>query len=212
MCRGAAPLSSLWAARPVELDGIGMGHAAAGLLLGLVGLRVVPMVMLGLAWEGLQYVARWCAPASLLGPLADYLRPWGGYFFLMMLGWSVGRLVHWALRRRREAALLAEDPLPTDSSALWPRRPEAVADSAYDSGYGASDLDDELTRNFFGGAAHLDLDDHEADELRAALAHRLAQLRNVQGPDVWDHIGVLENLLARLPPRRARSSSLLVAS
>jgi hypothetical protein len=206
ICRGAAPLESLWQSRPVVLDGVGLGHATAGVLLGLTGLRVVPMVMLAVSWQLIEYAVRSCGPASFLGGLAEVMRPWGGYLLLMMIGWSVGRLGHWLVRRRREAALFGEDELPSNSSAIWPRRPEPVDESAY--------FDDELTRNFFAGSAQLELDDRETDELRAALSHRLAQLRSSQAPDAWEHIGTLETLLARLPARRARagSSSVLVAS
>jgi hypothetical protein len=205
ICRGGGPLESLWQSRPVVLDGVGIGHAMVGVVLGLTGLRVVPMVMLAVGWQLVEYGARSCAPAGFLGPLAELMRPWGGYLLLMMIGWSVGRLGHWLVRRRREAALLGGDDLPSNSSAMWPRRPEPVDDSAY--------FDDELTRNFFAGSAQLELDDRETDELRAAVSHRLAQLRSSQSPDAWEHIGVLENVLARLPARRARAgSSVLVAS
>jgi hypothetical protein len=198
MCRGAGPLTSLWGTRAVVLDGVGIGHATAGVVLGLLGVRAVPMALVVVGWEALEYGLTACAPVSFLQPLSTYLRPSGGALFLLVAGWLAGRLGHWLVRRQREADIYAMDELPSNSSAIWPRRPEPVADAVYED-------------QFWGGSAQLHLDDHETDELRAALSYRLAELRRAGDSEQWERIGVLESLLARLPARRARAEALIAS-
>jgi hypothetical protein len=212
--------SSLSAMRHVTLDGVSIAQAVAGVLFGIFGLPLFPMLLLVAAW---QVGAYFVACGSLLPALHEVLRPSFGDAAFVLGGWMLGRLLRAIDRRRSERRLIAEGQAAADdawrlerasahreaavfeslATPDYPSAPNYEAASNYPSDYAEVPTPPEST--IVDPATMLELDDHEASALRGALNARLAELRrntddrrNVSG-DSWSAIGTLEDLLARLP-------------
>jgi hypothetical protein len=219
LCSGDL-VSSVSAMRHVTLDGVSIAQAVAGVVFGIFGLRLVPMLVLVVAWQAGAYFV---ACGSILPSLQDVLRPSFGDAAFLVGGWALGRLVRAIDRRRSERRIIAEGEAAVD--AAWrrdranahreaavfeslatpdyPSAPNYEAASNYPADYAEVPTPPEST--IVDPATMLELDDHEASALRSALNARLAELRrntddrrNVSG-DSWSAIGTLESLLARLP-------------
>jgi hypothetical protein len=235
-CRVPEPLAaSLEAGRHI-VDAISLAQATGGVLLGLLGLRFLPMLLLAAGWEVAEYLVKACAPLSFVASIQGALRPALGDVGMMMGGWLLGRVVRWARLRRQsrlglDQDLLDAEPALSGEQALVPvrrrRRDDAPAPaffrapaSAQSADFFAAADDEfvEVTTERSGvepAGLHLELSDDEAEALRSALTARLAEMqreaeRSVRQGfryDLWETTGVLESLLARLPPPRRHSGS-----
>jgi hypothetical protein len=207
-CNAADLPASLWASRNVALDGVSIAHAAAGVLFGIFGLRFLTVTLLVLGWEVGGYLL-----ACGSGILGDLLRPSLSDVALTFAGWTIGRLLRAIDRRRSERRLIAE--AQAEAEAVWERETGfggashlQMNDHLQMSDARAPILDSATyTTTVVDSAMHLELDDHEARALRAALDARLNELKRyasrpdrltVSG-DSWAAIGILESLLNRLP-------------
>src|SRR3954466_4354248 len=104
-CR-SVETAALWTSKNLIVDGVLLAEGGIAALLGLLGLRFVPMVLLAVGWKIGEFVVKACAPVSLV-PVQAALRPALGDFAVLMGGWLLGRVVRRVLRRRK--------PLGTDS-------------------------------------------------------------------------------------------------
>jgi hypothetical protein len=197
----------------VVVDGVLLAEGGIGAVLGLVGLRFVPMVLLALGWKIGEYLVKACAPLSL-APTQAALRPALADLAVLMGSWLLGRLVRWMVRRRQRAGRVELDPgLSVDLPpvAAWQSNPWPG-----DEAEPAPPAERSWTTP---GAIVLELEDREADTLRGAIDSRLEDLRRVadrpspQGvrDEIWQTIASLESMLARLPAahlyKRQASSS-----
>jgi hypothetical protein len=209
-CR-SVETAALWTSKNLIVDGVLLAEGGVAALLGLLGLRFVPMALLALGWKIGEFVVKACAPLSLV-PVQSALRPAAGDFAVLMGGWVLGRLVRVLMRRRRalgtessfelgasmdDVAALSVDAPPHPGG----RRPPAVPGRVPSSNLSAE-------RSWTTpGAIVLELDDREAEALRAALDSRLTDLRRVADrpspggvrDEIWQTIATLESLLAHLP-------------
>jgi len=99
-CR-ALDTATLWTSRNVVVDPVLLAEGGAGALLGLCGLRIVPMALLALTWKVGEYLFKACAPLTLV-PAQPTLRPALADLAVVMGAWLVGRLVRWIARRRKQ--------------------------------------------------------------------------------------------------------------
>jgi hypothetical protein len=188
--------AGLWSG-PLTFDGTAVVQAVAGMLLGVARVRLVPIILLAVGWEVAEALVDSCAPLGFLAPVRELLRPAPGDVLSTLGGWMLGRLVRWSDRRRSEARLLATA--------------EAEADEAWQNVV-ATALPPPSMADIpaVEGGTQLELDDEEAAVLRGAVDARLTDLKRAsQDPErrgfsaeLWERIGVLESLLARLPPSR----------
>jgi hypothetical protein len=194
--------ASLWAG-PVIFDVTSLLQAMVGLLLGLVRVRVLPVILIAAGWEIAELVAHGCTRLGLDRWVPALFRPAPSDVLFTLAGWMIGRICRWFDNRRRETRLLAEAEAEADQA--W----QDVVDTALPPP--AEGTDEPLVPG-----TQLDLDDQETAVLRAAVDARLADLRREsQDPsrpgfsaDLWERIGVLESLLARLSRRTAWGSTI----
>src|SRR3954454_14786416 len=90
-CR-AVETASFWSARGVVVDGVFLAEGGVAALLGLCGLRLVPMLILSAGWKIGEYVVKACAPLSL-GAAQSTLRPALGARAVLLGGWVVRRII-----------------------------------------------------------------------------------------------------------------------
>jgi hypothetical protein len=102
------PLASLWATvSQVRIDEVAYAQGAAGALLGLLGLRFVPMLFLVVGWEAAEYTLLTWGPPVVVDAIRGVLRPALSDVAATFAPWIVGRLVHGFIQRRRRAALFS---------------------------------------------------------------------------------------------------------
>jgi hypothetical protein len=191
--------ASLWAG-PVIFDVTSLMQALGGLVLGLARVRVLPAILIAVGWEAAELLVHSCTRLTLEHWLPAMLRPAPSDVLFTLAGWMVGRTCRWLDRRRREARLLAEAQAEADDA--W----QNVVATALSS---PADRWMEGTDGSPAQGTQLELDEEETAVLRAAVDARLADLRREsQNParpgfsaELWERIGVLESLLARLPRR-----------
>jgi hypothetical protein len=115
-------------------------------------------------------------------------------------GWLLGRLVRALVQRRRRAALEPDPGLSVDAGpSPW--------QSGQRSGAQPREVAEAERSWTTPGAIVLELEDREADALRAAIDGRLEDLRRVADKpsphgvrdEIWQTIATLESMLARLP-------------
>ncbi len=202
-CR-AIETASLWTTRGVVVDGVFLAEGGVAALLGLCGLRLVPMVILSAGWKIGEYVVKACAPLSL-GAAQAALRPALGDLAVLLGGWMVGRIVR-ALTRRRERSRLTLEPGEISLVAEIDPRARSYAFRESPGQVPSSMFSGERSWTT-PGALVLELEDREAEALRAAIDSRLEDLRRVADrpapgatrDELWQTIATLESVLARLP-------------
>lgn len=215
------PASPLWRAAELTrsslagsaglLDGRVLAQAAVGALLGLGGLGVVSMAILVLCWELSQYCLLRFTGDEFLAPFRSWLHPSMADALVIGAAWAVGRIIHALVRRHREARLVARAQAEAD--AAW--QEELLASRKYARTPDPFVESEPHLRPIAPGATQLELDEEEAVILRAAVDQRLAELRRESQrldqrgfpAELWERIGVLESLLARLPSRARRLST-----
>jgi hypothetical protein len=202
--------AALWASRTAILDPVLLAEGGAGVLLGLCGLRIVPMALLVLAGKVGEYLFKACAPLSV-APTQGVLRPALADLAVVMGGWLLGRVARWVSRRRKRRPAALEPGLSVDLDPPgWQAKLAPDPDAREISG------DRSWTTP---GAVVLELEDRETAALCAAIDSRLEDLRRVADrpaphgvrDEIWQTIATLEAVLARLPAghlydRRAVSS------
>jgi hypothetical protein len=204
--------AALWTGKNFIVDGVLLAEGGIAALLGLLGLRFVPMALLALGWKFGEYVVKACAPLSLISAQAA-LRPALGDFAVLMGGWALGRVVRRMLRRRRPLgtdSLLELGPMDSGVDDAGepppPPRPTGRRPARTPGRVPSASMSSERSWTTPGSIV-LELDDREAEALRAALDSRLSDLRRVAdrpGPggvrdEIWQTIATLESLLAHLP-------------
>jgi hypothetical protein len=205
---GCRPLetASLFTSKNLIVDGVLLAEGGVALFLGLCGMRFVPMVLLTVAWKVGEYLVKACAPLSLVA-VQSSLRPALGDLAVVAGAWIAGRLVRHVVRRRREAAELGVSSLdlrPADPEPGPWRRGYVPLEQPGQVPAALAQAERSWTTP---GAIVLELDDREAEALRAALDSRLADLRRVADrpspgsvrDEIWQTIATLESLLAHLP-------------
>jgi hypothetical protein len=206
MCR---PLETagFWTSRNLIVDGVLLAEGGAGALLGLCGLRFVPMALLAVGWKVGEYLVKACAPLSVV-PAGAALRPAFADLAVVMGAWVLGRLARWAVQRRRRESLAHIEPgLSVDEPSPWQSRQWPGAEPRQVVGPERSWTTP--------GAIVLELEDNEADALRAAIDSRLEDLRRVADrpspggvrDEIWQTVATLEAILARLPAAHLYGSS-----
>jgi hypothetical protein len=196
-CR-ALDTATLWTSKNVIVDPVLLAEGGAGALLGLCGLRIVPMALLALAAKVGEYLFKACAPLTL-APTQATLRPALADLAVVMGAWILGRLVRWIARRRKQRPAFVEPGLSVDlEPAGRPARQALAPDERAASG----------ERSWTSpGAIVLELEDRETQALCGAIDSRLEDLRRVADrpaphgvrDDIWQTIATLEAVLARLP-------------
>ena len=254
------PLSALWSTvSQIRFDAVAWAGTGAGALLGLMGIRFLPMLFLVLAWEAGAYALMTWGPPAILEYTRGLVRPALSDAGFIFAGWIAGRLVHALIKRRRQTAIfygVEDDPTKVVSSYDVIGEEPALAYASYGASYGSSPSSPAYTRQTAarsyarsasgsvvpaaavsygrsgagGGPSYtrvptsllnaerwpedgripFDLSEAEAEAVRAALTRRLAELRQSTHNDrrggtgyrasAWQMIGLLEALLARLPP------------
>jgi hypothetical protein len=208
-CR-SVETASFWTRSNLVVDGFLLAQGGAAALLGLVGLRFVPMCLLAIGWKVGEYLVKACAPLSLV-PSQTSLRPALLDLAVLMGGWLLGRLVRFLVRRRRTG--LADSSLDlgaeVDFAPAARRRPRDPPPLREPPGQIPADLVSASAERSWTtpGAIVLELDEREAEALRAALDSRLTDLRRIADKpspgnvrdEIWQTIATLESLLAHLP-------------
>ena len=94
-------------ARPGEInhafvDPYSLAHAAVGVLLGLLGLRLRAVLAIAIGWELVEHVLKNLIPAVFPHPTQDTLANSVGDILSALVGWAIARavIVH---RHAREA-------------------------------------------------------------------------------------------------------------
>jgi hypothetical protein len=206
---GCRPLetASLFANEKVLVDGVLLAEGGAAALLGLLGLRFVPMALLTVGWKIGEYAVKACGPLSLFGGTAPAgMRPALGDVAVLLGAWLVGRIARWVMRRRREAALPTTSSLDITVEPPTPPRPTRHHPRPARPPSASSSLSVERSWTTPGSIV-LELDEREAEALRAAIDGRLSDLRRVADrpaaggvrDEIWQTIATLESLLAHLP-------------
>jgi hypothetical protein len=108
LCRGVAqPTAAPGTINHALFDRFALVHMAGGLVLGMLGLRFVPLLILAVGWEVAEHVLKDCIPHAFVHPSQDTLRNAAGDVFVTLVGWVVGRAARTTARllrnhRRRE--------------------------------------------------------------------------------------------------------------
>src|SRR4051794_29641362 len=89
-----------------NFDGVSFGHGAAGVMLGIFGVRPLALALLLAGWEAVGYVVTACGAVPLLDPFRGLLRPSLGDVVFVVGGWTLGRLLRALEKRRSERRLI----------------------------------------------------------------------------------------------------------
>jgi len=73
------------------VDVFSLVHLAGGLVMGALGLRFLPMLVLAVGWEVVEHILKDCIPRVFVHPSQDTLLNASGDVLVSLLGWLLGR-------------------------------------------------------------------------------------------------------------------------
>jgi hypothetical protein len=85
------------------VDWFSLVHAGVGLLFGVVGLRLGPMLLMAVGWEVFEHLLKDCAPFAFVHPSQDTLRNATSDVVVTLAAWLLARRVRAASARRRSS-------------------------------------------------------------------------------------------------------------